>query len=345
MAINIFSIDIDSVIDSYYLTSKATYRYALENIVPLMQKLEFQRKVQSPKFYERLSDDIVNGCIMPPLTLAFIESDTKRFKNKQSSFFERYIGKNIENGFVLDGIQRLNTLRKSAQKKNFDESLPIFFNILICPSNDKLLYRMITLNNGQKPMTARHQVEVLLSNIYQFQGDNINILTEKEAVGGKARGSFKKSSFINAYLSFLSDSTNIDNKKIIEEKLDELLATRIIEKGITKGKAEFSNVISLISEWSELNDIRKWFQNENNLIGFSVAMRDSYQYVADMTPKEFSKEIIFFENLFSHTDVSKVRVSSYRRKMVSQYFKSLKRIDAEEMEPGEAFMFISDKVE
>lgn len=345
MAINIFSIDKDMVINSFYLTTKATYKYAIENVVPLMQKLEFQRKVQSPKFYERLSDDIVDGCIMPPLTLAFIESDTNKFKNKQNPFFENYIEKNIKNGFVLDGIQRLNTLKKSAQKKNFNENLPIFFNILICPSNDKLLYRMITLNNGQKPMTARHQVEVLLSNIYQFQGDSINILTEKEAVGGKARGSFKKSSFINAYLSFLSDSTNVDNKKIIEEKLDELLATRIIERGIAKGKIEYSDIISLVSEWSESNNIKKWFQNENNLIGFSVAMRDSYQHVANMTAEDFFARIEFFEELFSHTDVSKVRVSSYRRKMVCQYFKSLKKIDAEEMEPGEAFMFISDKVE
>ena len=33
---------------------------------------------------------------------------------------------------------------------------------------DRLLYRMITLNNGQKPMTARHQIEILASNIFDF---------------------------------------------------------------------------------------------------------------------------------------------------------------------------------
>ncbi|WP_304045047.1 hypothetical protein [Desulfovibrio piger] len=340
----IYSIDKDNVINSIYLTSRVTYEYALMNIVPLMQKLEFQRKIQSPKFYNRLANDIARGCIMPPLTLAFVEPNMDRLEKDRLSL-QRYVNDNIRNGFILDGIQRLNTLQRSSKEDGFDDNLPIFFNILICPSNDKLLYRMITLNNGQKPMTARHQIEVLLSNIYKFDGENINVLTEKEALGGRARGAFKKSSFINAYLAFLSGTTTIDNKKIIENKLDELLATRIIEQGVGSSDVEYSDVISFISKCSTDEEVRKWFQNENNLIGFSVAMKKNFNNIREFSSEELLTKIQFIEDVLSMTEVSKVKVSSHRRKMVSQYFKDIVKIDQQGMEAAEAFMFLSDKVD
>lgn len=43
---------------------------------------------------------------------------------------------------------------------------------------DRLLYRMITLNNGQKPMSARHQIEILASNMFDF--DKLPILAVSE---------------------------------------------------------------------------------------------------------------------------------------------------------------------
>lgn len=347
MSMQVFSIDNDDVIKSCYATCKTTYAYALGNVVPLMQKLSIQRKVQSPKFYDRLADDIVNGCIMPPLTLAFVESNIEQFSGKPSSFFEKYINANIKSGFVLDGIQRLNTLKRISDNKKFKPDSSIFFNVLICPSNDKLLYRMITLNNGQKPMTARHQVEILLGNIYQFKGEEIEILSEKEATGGKARGSFKKASFINAYLAFLSDATNIDNKKIIEDKLDELLATRIIERGTSDTTVEFINVIGLVSKFSQVPETKKWFQNENHLIGFSVAMRQAsvFNMVSQMSPEIFAEKIEFFDDAFSNADVSQFRVSNYRRKLAHQYFINLNKIDKDSMGEVEALAYLLDKID
>ena len=50
---------------------------------------------------------------------------------------------------------------------------------------DRLLYRMITLNNGQKPMTARHQIEILASNIFDFDSLPILSVTEKESKNKK----------------------------------------------------------------------------------------------------------------------------------------------------------------
>lgn len=63
--------------------------------------------------------------------------------------------------------KELNTLSRIDADK-LDMSRILYCNILISDSMDRLLYRMITLNNGQKPMSARHQIEILAGNIFDF---------------------------------------------------------------------------------------------------------------------------------------------------------------------------------
>lgn len=351
MSLDVFSIDKDKVIDSYFISCKTTYEFAIQNMIPLISKLDIQRKVQSQRFYNKLVTDITNGCIMPPLTLAFIDN-VNSLKLNNLNDIKTYILDNIDKGFILDGIQRLTALKKAFSEDKLNKSeklninLPIFFNVLICPSHDKLLYRMITLNNGQKPMTMRHQMEILLGNMYSFDNEYIKILSEKKAIGKNARGSFKKASFISAYLAFMSDSLTVDNKKIIEDKLNELLASRVMQFGIA-GSIEFSEVISLVGDFSQKKDeLKQWFKNENNLIGFSVAMRDEqiFEEIKSYTPKKFYETIDFFEQVFDCINVSKVRVSNYRRAMVYTYFKT-SSFSTKDVDPVELAYSLSEQIE
>lgn len=345
MSMTVFSIDRDLVVGSLFVTSRTDYTFALEKIVPLIKKLDIQRKIQNKKFYERLGEDICAGCIMPPLTLAFIDENAGLGMESSCEEVGEYINSNISSGFVLDGIQRLNTVKNVSSSDDFKSDRPIFFNVLICPSHDKLLYRMITLNNGQKPMTARHQIEVLLGRIYEFNGDNINIVSEKDAAARRTRWAFKKSSFINAYLAFLSDSTNIDSKKIIEEKLDELLATRIIEKGVDDMPFEFSCVIDFVGDFSRNPEVYEWFKNDNNLIGFAVGVRRAYALLKDMGEDDFHEIIKSFESAFAALDVSKIKVGSARRRYVSEYFDRLDKIMQKNMGPTETLSYLMERLD
>jgi hypothetical protein len=72
-------------------------------------------------------------------------------------------------------------------------------------------------------MTARHQIEILANNVYDFETLSIKVRTEKERKRA-TKGAFKKADIVKAYIAFLSNSTNIDNRKIIEQKMDELVA-------------------------------------------------------------------------------------------------------------------------
>jgi hypothetical protein len=317
MDIQVFSIDKDLVINSQFVTAKTDYNYAIENLVPLIDKLDIQRKIQDSKFYKRLEKDLVKGCIMPPLTLAFIVTDTT-FKGITDA--QKYINEYIKDAFVLDGIQRLNTIQRTEKSiTSFDRTRPIFLNILFCNSMDNLLYRMITLNNGQKPMTARHQIEILASNVYDFNNLNVDVQTEKERKKKIIRGAFNKADVIKAYIAFLSNSVNIDNQRIIEEKLDQLIAEKILDSNITEDNLEFSDIVSYVDSLCEEPELLHWFKVNNNLIGFSVGIRNSFGQIKNTKKEDFAASVQTFEKAFSGFDVSKVRLGLQRRKLVEHF--------------------------
>jgi len=275
---------------------------------------------------------------MPPLTIAFI-SDLNKIPTTRKDI-EKYLANNIKEAFILDGIQRLNTLNRTNQNSltndslpNLDLKRPIFLNILICESMDNLLYRMITLNNGQKPMSASHQIEILASHVYNFDELGITIQTEKDKGKKRIVGSFNKSDFIKAYLAFLSNSISIDNNKVIEEKLDELLANRILDSSITEDGLEFSKVVGIISKHSKNKYIKKWFENGNNLIGFSVGIKKSFEQVNKVRTELFEENLRVLDKSISSLNLSTIKLSRERRRISKFYFEFFnKTYNLEQME-------------
>ena len=127
---------------------------------------------------------------------------------------ETFINENVAHGYILDGMQRLNTLTAAALEDGFDESRPIYINVIVAEKYDFLLYRMITLNNGQKPMTPRHQIEILAKNLLDFNTfENITIQTEKETEAGLVHGAFKLADVAAAYTAYLTDNPNNQNQQ------------------------------------------------------------------------------------------------------------------------------------
>ncbi|MFP5081689.1 hypothetical protein [Pedobacter sp. JCM 36344] len=326
MAIKLFTIDNDEVINSSFITGRTNYDFALKQFLPLIDRLEIQRQGQNPKFYARLENDILKGCIMPPLTIAFVGLE---IKNYDLTKVEETINAEIPNAFILDGLQRMRTLQRASNRKDYsiDMERPVFVNILLCDSMDKLLYRMITLNNGQKPMTARHQIEIIASNVYDFSNSTAVIQTEKHKSKKPIPGAFKQADFIKAYLAFLSKSINIENSKIIEAKMDELIADKILDINIKEQSVEYTQVIDLIDYFTSHNvQLKRWFQNVNNLIGFSAAISNSFESLRNLTYDQFLEHIQTYEQAFEYFDVSKIRVGDIRRKTVNYYINHFKEV-------------------
>ncbi|TSJ48005.1 hypothetical protein [Fluviicola chungangensis] len=330
----IYSVDKDKVIKAYFLTGRITYQYALDHLVGLIDKLDIQRRFQNETFYKRLEIDFQEGCITPAITIAFIKPvDLDNVPT--IPVLQGEITQDIEHAFVLDGIQRLNTLKRVAAKEGntLNKNSYLYLNIIICPSRDNLLYRMVTLNNGQKPMTARHQIEILAESIYDFSAYSFKIFTEKENAG-KNEKAYKKADILNSYISFLSNSTNLDNKKIIEDKLDELVARKIIESKIANETVDFNKILSLMDRMTGSDKLYNWLKNGNNLIGFCVGLRTSFTQVNSYNNEELETAIDTFEKAFKNINVSTIKLSRERRRLASFYISKIGELiekDADEL--------------
>lgn len=96
------SVSFDKVIKSKFINAEADYEFAIRHLVPRTGEFSAQRVMQNQKFYDRLAKDIVNGCIMPPLTLAIIAEPESC--GDSISECQDYIHSNIDKLFILDGI-------------------------------------------------------------------------------------------------------------------------------------------------------------------------------------------------------------------------------------------------
>lgn len=315
--IKIFDIAHDQVIDSKVLFGYADYSYAIEHLVPLIKKFNEQRTTLPKKFYERLKRDINHNCIMPPLTLSFLSDETN---DENELYWENFVNANISNGFILDGIQRLNTLKSAYDESNFVQEFPhkqkIYLNIIISSSYNKLLYRMITLNNGQKPMSARHQIEILAKLFIDFDEIDIPFTAEKDKSPSNQNSvSFRKDILTKGYYAFASNSIDFDNSKIIQEKMNELLAEDIITSDIETRKYDYGNVIDLVKKlYTESRYLYEWFKNANNFIGFCAGANKSYADLDSLSVIEFEQVIRLLEQAFSSIETSKIKLGASRRK-------------------------------
>jgi hypothetical protein len=257
---------------------------------------------------------------MPPITLAF---EHKGLANGASiEDISAYVNDNIKKGYILDGLQRLTTLQDASEDDRFVATRPLFLNIIIAERYDLLLYRMITLNNGQKPMTARHQVEMLTGPLLQnlkLENFDIEIISEKDTEGKRVSGAFKKSDMVEAYTAYLSDNVHNQNSKIIESRLDDIIVGRVMDSGLTNADYSFEDILTEVDRLSGNQGSKNWLRQKNNLIGFTVGAKKSIATLRKASPEEFSVCIEKFETAFTAINRSKVNVGKFRRDL-SEFF-------------------------
>lgn len=92
---------------------------------------------------------------------------------------------------LLDGLQRTYTLidadtemeKKSAEEYQKFLKNKLRLEIYVEINKFGILYRMLTLNTGQTPMSARHQLEMLYSDMLNTEFEGVKLVTDKD---GKA---------------------------------------------------------------------------------------------------------------------------------------------------------------
>lgn len=218
----------DARINASNILVEMTFGEYLKVAKAIIANNEFQRRrvKASATVYSLLKHDLKEGCIIPPIVLAFNTSTQEiDIGNLNDEKFHRIILENTKNLLILDGLQRTHTLidLDKELEASKDEDLKIFYDrilraeIYVGINKIGILYRMLTLNTGQTPMSIRHQVEILYSDYLNIDLGGIKLFTEREGFVPANVGEYNFKDMIEGFNSYLErDELTIDRQDLLD---------------------------------------------------------------------------------------------------------------------------------
>jgi len=253
-------------------------------------KFEIQRKRVDPKKYSRLKNDFKNGALLPGITLAIEFSQVEKyFKLIELSEYGEIKELLLKESdiYILDGLQRTYIIDDLVKENtDFKEGQKLLLEIWFEQNIDHLIYRLIVLNSGQKPMSMRHQVELLfmtLKNNLTSDIDGLELYLEKD---NQIRSKAKKFAFdkiVNSYYSFLTKSPEIDRDNLVVKKLNEDDILSSTETELNENYTSFKKYLQIYSELDseiyriyqnhdELSSFKNWLSDENTMKAFFASV-------------------------------------------------------------------------
>ena len=229
----------DRRIDSRNVLVELTIGEYLSFARDIVRKNEFQRRrVSSSKtVYSLLLSDLERGCIIPPVVLA-LTSDLRGGSPSQDSFGS-FVIENKDHLVILDGLQRTWTmidLVSRLQSAGDERTLELVLSHIIRAefyvgiNRLGILYRMLTLNTGQSPMSLRHQIEILYLDYADSNIDGIELVKEADS---------RRISYINQYnFREIVEGFNsyLDRDELPLERADLLENIKSLEKLATENQ-------------------------------------------------------------------------------------------------------------
>ncbi len=205
-----------------------------------------RRRVRSSKtVYSLLRADLTRQCVIPPVVLA-LTSPVTDFDAENLENFGEILTAHQDDLVILDGLQRTYTildLLSDLREKNDEATLSeiegykLRMEVYVGINRLGILYRMLTLNTGQTPMSLRQQIEILYLDYLDTEIDGVELIreTDERYASGPQQYNFKDViEGFNAYLD--RDELPIDKADILEnisslEKLSkENQSTELFEK-------------------------------------------------------------------------------------------------------------------
>lgn len=350
-------IDFDGRIGAWCITAHCSYGWFLQAVSGTEANLEIQRAViRGRKAYATLREDLKRGCVLPPIVLAEASgrvSPTDGADQKPlTQLSEELRAIEGDSVYIIDGLQRTNAIRQTVAELEGEERA-LFLNrqlrveIWLHASFGAIAYRMLLLNAGQRPMSMKHQIEVLSSRLRHTLSDipGIEIFTVGDVRRRTRAGQYQLAKLSQAFQAWLQGQPNIDVRNIV---MEELLAEGAVETlGSTVGGADsgeesgFKRLVAWIVEMDRSLGpaYLHFFGNETVLQGFCAAVGGSERHskIAERVwpaldelaaearagRAEEALAVDSFTSLRTGFDVSKVNVGSATRELVFGAFQEL----------------------
>lgn len=285
MNINVMGTAKDFRTDTNVIYATVLIEDYLELVGEDFSEFYIQRKKETHKAYKRLEKDILSGTLLPSITLA-IKPD---YVGEISGLIEQGDTKKLEEALarkgivnILDGLQRTYILKElKSEGKEFKEGQSLLVEFWLEADIKHLIYRLIVLNSGQKPMSMRHQVELLFLTIkenLEKDIEGLEIYLERDEQKRNRPRKYSLDRLVTAYQSFLTKSPEV--------KRDNIVASRIVEEEILDSDEEsldenFNDFKAYLKKYADIdtemsriykNGKANWLADENVMNSFFAAL-------------------------------------------------------------------------
>ena len=298
MQFEVNGVDYDSRIQNFMVSARADYEWYLHKTRGSEENLAIQRDIiRGSKPYKNLRADLKLGCILPTIVLAVRGINQKvleKYDRNQGfikaergdlDVLEAAIANSDAAAFdIIDGLQRTNALRQTfddlleqeqAQFLQRSLRLEIWINIDFFP----LAYRMLLLNAGQRPMSMKHQIDILSGGLANDLDDlnGIEIFRVKDHKRRVRPGQFHLSTLAQAFQAWMQRSPNVDRTNLVVETMvvDEALESLGIDLASQDGHQRdgFRQFIEWIVALDQAlgEDQNRFFGNDTVVLGFAAA--------------------------------------------------------------------------
>jgi hypothetical protein len=288
--LKIIGYNIDTRTDTNVVYAQINVSKYLNFIGDDFDKFGIQRKRESHKGYARLKNDIKQGAIIPPITLALKPEEVKVFepllRAKQTEKLEALLNKNAK-VYILDGLQRTHIINDITEEGfTFNEDQNLLLEFWFEKDMGNLIYRLIVLNSGQKPMSMRHQVELLFMTMQDKLKKDIPGLimyNEREKKSRDGSEQFPFDRIVSGYHSFLNESPEVNKGKLISEKLDSGKVITDHELVLLERYGDYTSYLSkylqidreiyrVYEKFKEFSGAKNWLADENVVNAFFAAI-------------------------------------------------------------------------
>jgi hypothetical protein len=235
----------------------------LEVVGDEFENFSIQRRRENHKAYQRLKLDIKAGALLPSITLAVkpdkVSGITPLFEAAESDeaalgILASALGVHGDVD-ILDGLQRtyiMSDLKKEGHE--FVRNQKVLVEFWLEADLKKLIYRIIILNAGQKPMSIRHQLELLFMSLktsVEQSIDGLEIYTERDNTRRRRAKKFPLSAIVSGYQAYITSSAELQKDNVIANQLIENSALDSSEEEISTQFSQFSYYLSQYADMDE----------------------------------------------------------------------------------------------
>lgn len=363
MPVNVeaLSIDRDDRLRSYCVTARVTYRDFLALTEGAERNLDIQRSIiKGTKAYATLRSDLKRGCILPPIVLAVsvvLSAEPEDIvRRRDLAGLSDDLGTVESAGvYVIDGLQRTNAIRQAAEELDPEDrveflSRSVRVEMWLNIPFSAIAYRMLLLNAGQRPMSVKHQVEVLSSKLV---GDlagipQLDIFRLSDVRRRAQPGQFPLAKIAQAFQAWLQGQPNLDLRNTVMEELLAESAIEVLGQTVPIGANQVNpDGFHRYVDWLVRIDTAlglehlSFLGNETVLLGLSAAVGamernetlsnrlwpalTSLLEKVQLRPQEDPMGVRTFDALRQGIDSSKINVGLATREMVFNTFKEFIR--------------------